>query len=504
MMQEETFDVIVIGAGLGGLLSAAQFLERGQRVAVVERLGHVGGRFTAKTFGGAQVSTGAVHMLPFGSNGVLAAMLRDLAVPHHVFDAEVFGSFYLRGRQIPVRSMLSMARVLGPREFGCLMRLGAAMFLRHPRPEERSLSFRAWLVHQGVTRATYPTIVAFFERVSHFTLSVDLDQVSYPEVCETTKNMFRYGPPGIVAGGCAAVARALEARIRAAGGTLLLHHDVPQVLTEAGTAVGVRLVNRATGEMRAIHAPLIVSDIGGAATNRLIADAANADQSEPPSQGATGLKTHVLSKRSLIPHRGIMYCLDTTRIAGIVQPTNSDPGLAPPGEHLIISHQLWRPDRETIAEARAHALADLTRILGPQTANGWHVLTMSQYHDAWPVNRAVQGHDDAPTTPVPGLYLVGDAVKPSGYLMVEGVAQSVNVVLDLVERNGSHVAPKPSRRRALTWLVAPPAPQRQPPPPAVAEGAPLQPAPRKRDVAQKTAHLTPAATGEEIAPERID
>ena len=65
-----TSDVIVIGAGLGGLLSAAQFLDRGQRVVVVERLAHCGGRFTAKTFQGAQVSTGAVHMLPFGTNEI--------------------------------------------------------------------------------------------------------------------------------------------------------------------------------------------------------------------------------------------------------------------------------------------------------------------------------------------------------------------------------------------------------------------------------------------------
>ena len=96
---DTTFDVIVIGAGLGGLLSAAQFLDRGQRVVLVERLAHCGGRFTAKTFQGTQVSTGAVHMLPFGTNGELAAMLRLLAVPHHIHDSEVFASFHVRRRQ---------------------------------------------------------------------------------------------------------------------------------------------------------------------------------------------------------------------------------------------------------------------------------------------------------------------------------------------------------------------------------------------------------------------
>ena len=92
-MQEQQYDAIIIGAGLGGLLSAAQLVQRGKRVAIVERLPHSGGRFTAKAYQGAQISTGAVHMVPFGSRGVLARMLRSLRVHHSFFVADVFGYF---------------------------------------------------------------------------------------------------------------------------------------------------------------------------------------------------------------------------------------------------------------------------------------------------------------------------------------------------------------------------------------------------------------------------
>jgi glycine/D-amino acid oxidase-like deaminating enzyme len=200
------FDVVVIGAGLGGLLSAAQFLRRGQRVAIVERLAHPGGRFTAKTFHGAQVSTGAVHMLPFGTNGELAAMLRALGVPHHIHDSEVFASFHVRGRQLVCRSVLQLAGVLGPRQFVEFVRIGAAMLLRQPKPEERAQTYRDWL-DRRISRASSPELYAYFERVCHFALSIDLDDVLYPEIVETTKNMFRYGAPGIVEGGCAALTR---------------------------------------------------------------------------------------------------------------------------------------------------------------------------------------------------------------------------------------------------------------------------------------------------------
>ena len=106
MNNPKQVDAIVIGAGLGGLLTAAQLLQRGKHVVVLERLPHSGGRFTAKNFRGVQVSTGAVHMIPFGSGGVLACMLSRLHVPHRFFDADVFGSFQVESYRCPVKPFM--------------------------------------------------------------------------------------------------------------------------------------------------------------------------------------------------------------------------------------------------------------------------------------------------------------------------------------------------------------------------------------------------------------
>src|ERR1700680_3859524 len=134
MQEVNTYDAIVIGAGLGGLLSAAQLLQRGKRVLVLERLSHAGGRFTAKTFQGVQVSTGAVHMVPFGSSGVLSHMLQRLNVPHRFFDADVFGSFHVYGKQYRSRGLLGIFKFLGLRQFFWFTRLGYLMFLRPLSP----------------------------------------------------------------------------------------------------------------------------------------------------------------------------------------------------------------------------------------------------------------------------------------------------------------------------------------------------------------------------------
>ncbi|HET8906273.1 MAG TPA: FAD-dependent oxidoreductase [Ktedonobacterales bacterium] len=475
------FDVVVIGAGLGGLLSAAQFLRRGQRVAIVERLAHPGGRFTAKTFHGAQVSTGAVHMLPFGTNGELAAMLRALGVPHHIHDSEVFASFHVRGRQVVCRSVLQLAGVFGPRQFAEFVRLGAAMLLRQPRPDERTQTYREWL-DRRISRNASPELYAYFERVCHFALSVGLDDVRYPEIVETTKNMFRYGAPGIVDGGCAALTGELERRVVEGGADLRLQHDVVAIEQTSGAVSGVRVRARQTGDEVLLRAPIVISNVGPWATRRLVAvpagvasranvaalpqpiplprgeqttDTGDAEPSAPRAV-ASGLKVHLLSDESIIPHRGIMYCLDTERIAGVVQPSNSDRRLAPPGKHLLITHQLMRGDDVNVE--REAARADLRRLFGNDFGTKIQILTMSQYRGEWPVNRAMQGEDVAPVTGVSGLYLVGDAVKPSGYLMVEGVAQSVNALLDTLDGPETHTPSRPPKSRAFRWLVAPPPP----------------------------------------------
>ena len=474
-MSEQNYDAIIIGAGLGGLLCAAQLLERGKRVIVLERLPHCGGRFTAKTFQGTQVSTGAVHMIPFGSSGVLARMLRRLNVPHRLFDADVFGSFHVRGKQIRSRGLLGVFKVLGPRQFFWFTRVGYLMFFRRLPTQERDLPFSTWLARH-IDMKRNPELVAFFKCISRFALSLELNQVSASEVIATTKNMFRYGAPGIVEGGCAALTGELERRILEQRATLRLRQDVLQIMQEAGHVTGVRVRNKANGEECLLHAPLIVSDIGPRATHALLsnqqltqAEVLKKQGEKVNQQEAIGLKVHLLSDVSLIPHKGIMYCLDTQRIAGMVQPTNCDPQLAPAGKHLLISHQVIPPDQiDNIESEKQLALSDLHSLFGETFDKHCRVLTMSMYRGEWPVNRIVQGADVAPETSVQGLYLVGDAVKPSGYLMVEGVAQSVNSFLDLLDAielgnaegplgmpsilRSRNVAPPPSRFRALRWL----------------------------------------------------
>ena len=56
----DAFDVIVIGAGAGGLLTGARLANLGYRTLVAERLGHVGGRASTRDIDGFKVNNGAI------------------------------------------------------------------------------------------------------------------------------------------------------------------------------------------------------------------------------------------------------------------------------------------------------------------------------------------------------------------------------------------------------------------------------------------------------------
>lgn len=483
MVKSKQVDAIIIGAGLGGLLTAVQLLKLGKHVIVLERLSRSGGRFTAKNFRGVQVSTGAVHMVPFGSSGVLSQMLRYLQVPHRFFDADVFGSFHVHGRQYHARGILGVFKFLNLYQIFWFLRIGYLMFFCRLPQNEHNLPFDRWLERHIPIKGN-SQLISFFQSISRFALSLELSQISTGEVIRITKNMLRYGAPAIVQGGCAELTRQLEETIKSLGGEIQLGCEVVQILQEDGQVTGVRVSHKGNGEEELFVAPLVVSDIGPRATSALLenqrvtqadilskahgqTDQLHAEASlpsaksviDPPSASeAIGLKVHILSDISLIPHKGIMYCLDTKRIAGIVQPTNSDPSLAPDGKHLLISHQVIQSNN--IEEERALALADLRMLFGETFDTHCQILTMGTYRGQWPVNRLAQGTDTTTQTCVQGLFLVGDAVKPSGYLMVEGVAQSVNCFLDKLSQNdqqpkmwqAKHAAALPSRLNALCWL----------------------------------------------------
>jgi phytoene dehydrogenase-like protein len=398
-------DAVVVGAGLGGLLAAVRLTRQGRTVIVLERADRPGGRFTATPLHGAEVSTGALHLVPHGSGGLLARMLRDLDVDVPIVDADVVASFWMDGEHMVCRGAIDLILEVG------------RLLIRGLSPGFEG-SFDQWIrAAVGARSRVYQVARAF----SEFALSLPLSAVSYREMRAVLITTVREGLPGVPRGGCRGLIEGLVEAVRSGGGEVLLEHEVVAIARQHHRVTGVEVRDRRNGGVDVIEAQLVVSNLGPIETLALCGEPAG--KVAPPR--ASGLKIQFLSPTSLISHRGIMFCLGTERVAGIVQPSNADPGLAPPGQHLLMSHQVLQSgDHRAEREA---GLRDLRRIFGT-TFDRCTVLSASRFADSWPVNRAAQGADVRRPAPLAGLHWVGDAYKPRGLMMVEGVAESVRTL----------------------------------------------------------------------------
>ena len=417
-----TYDAIVIGAGLGGLLAAAYVAKRGGRVLVLERLRYIGGRFTTVQQDGCAITTGALHMAPHGAGGPLARAMRELGLPFDVVPRDLFASFYFRGQHVEWTRPWDVMRLFTPRGRLDMLKITTLLSLPLASKHAEEQPFSTWLA----THTGDAGIHQFFETFVQFAVSVLASQISFGEMRAIHQNVLRYGMPATPAGGCQRIVDSLAEFIRQRGGEIRTGVEVQRIC--GGNSVsGVEFRDRQTADSGEIRSPLVISDAGPHATRALLAGEGQRALGEfSHVQSAAGLKLHLVSDRSLIPHNGIMLCLGTRRISGMVQVSRAVPEVVPPGQHMIDTFQVMRTN--SLAEERDLALADLRDIFGEETASHCRVVRASAFRGRWPVNHARQGFDVCDQEPIPGLVMVGDAYKSRGHIMAEGVAAGVRRV----------------------------------------------------------------------------
>jgi phytoene dehydrogenase-like protein len=425
---DNSCDILVIGAGVGGLIAACQLAQAGKRVIVVENLSFIGGRFSGFQADGVEVPSGAFHTFPHGHKGPMAQALRRCGANVNVSTSKMFASFHVDGKHIIARNGFGVFNVV-PRVGDKLML--ARILLQSWVTLKYDGSFGDWLRSLRVS----DEVMMPYERFAGFALSASVHDVPYAEGRKVIEMIIRYGLPGIPQGGAREVARQLGLAATRAGVVIRKNTQAQKLRIEGGRVCGVVVHDRRRDETYTIHAPVVISNAGPGQTLRLAHGLANAPDVPTP---AIGLKIHVLSPRSLIDHDAIMFCLDTQRIAGVLQATNTDPDLAPKGWHLLVSHQVIAPGADWQAE-RDLGLADWKYLFGA-AFDDCKVVGVSQFPARFPVNWAAQGHDlrQQPFADS-GLWMVGDGMKPPGLMMVEGVAASAEqVVAEILKPHRSH------------------------------------------------------------------
>ncbi|NJD52418.1 MAG: NAD(P)/FAD-dependent oxidoreductase [Candidatus Methanoperedens sp.] len=398
--------VVVIGAGLGGLLAGAKLTKAGYDVEIFERLPFIGGRFTNLPYKGFKLSTGALHMIPHGSRGPLAQMLKEVGADVTIIDSSPMAVIQKENREIisfhDFRNELTLTKQV---------KLGTVLAYSLKYKPKSDISFRDWVLKYFDDEFLFKLADSF----CGWALSLAAKDVPAREMLEIIDNMYLYKGSGIPVGGCGAVTDALSGIIRSNGGRIYSQSGVERIIIENEHAKGV-IVNGKT-----IDADIVISDTGHSGTSKLYEcrDKEYLDKisNVKPSKG---IKICLSSDEALIGHSGVFFTPYARRINGINEVTNADPSLAPPGKHLVMSHQAIITD-DLKSEINL-GLFDLKQLF---PGKKYEVLLIQSYSSGWPVNRASSGTDNGNKTPVRNLYIVGDGAKGKGGIEVEGVALGV-------------------------------------------------------------------------------
>ncbi|MFQ5800293.1 MAG: phytoene desaturase family protein [Candidatus Hydrothermarchaeales archaeon] len=412
----------IIGAGLGGLLSGGALAKQRHKVTVFERLPYHGGRFTNIEYKGYQLSTGALHMIPHGSTGPFGTMLKRLGVDVPIVRTKPPGLFRFGGKNYTHKELQDL---FGSWNKVKLIKLTADLRYSNGGDEP----YLEWVRK----RISHKKVFDLANSFCRWALSLDADEISSREAVSITKNIDRYGAPGVPIGGCKAVVDGLAEELKRNGGEIHYQTSVEEIITTDGRVTGLSTSDE-TFEFDAV-----ISNIGPKSTISLCKhkefsrDYIDAVSSLRP---ANGIKISFSSDIPLVGHTCTFFTPEAERIGGLVELTHIDPALAPKGRHLLMSHQkLYGGD---IGKEIEGGIEDLRNIF-PGFDRHCEILMVQCYKNHWPVNRAASGTHLGPQTPIQGLYNVGDGIKPMGFMETEGVAKGVELMLEKFNKDMQEV-----------------------------------------------------------------
>jgi phytoene dehydrogenase-like protein/NAD-dependent dihydropyrimidine dehydrogenase PreA subunit len=404
---QPAYDVVIIGSGIGGLMTAAALAKDGRRVGVFEKLSFVGGRYTEIDHQGYAVTTGAWTSLGPKSN--IGELLEELGVEVDYVSLrnkgyhQQFGIRFMDGRDFP-----SLQAMLPRQDWRAYVRA----LVRGRRLDLQEASTRDY-IEEYVDK---DDLIAAVNAIAATASGVDIDHFPASEYIVVARDSARAGLDfSVTVGGVRTLIEALEGVIRAHGGQIFTQAQVVRILLDRAAAAGIELQG---GEQ--IKADTVIHNGGIGRFVKLVGPenlpsdyVSRVEKLVPVDCAALILGT----TQPLFTEAPILMTPGTERVAGIFDPTLLDPSVAPPGKHMYdVFLPLYSEDRTreldlAMGDLRAlfHNLDDVLDITVPMFFTGSWTGTESGQTFGQIGDQRLD-----PRSPVPNLCLVGMDVIGSG------------------------------------------------------------------------------------------
>ena len=434
---QESYDAVVIGAGIGGLMTAAGLAKAGKNVLVLEQLSFIGGKYTHLLYRDYAIST-AAWTCP-GPKSRIGKLCTQLGAPIEwvtIHDIKRRGEHWIvtkDGRRFASTDEAQETLVGGAKGMVKVYQWIADMY-------DPAVSYPDEMTARQYIERYFPgneEYVKYVETIITYCFaSQTVENFSANEtkraIVDALEQMADWGT---AVGGTAAIVRGLEQVIRQHGGQIATRTKVDAILSEAGQAVGVRLADG-----REIRAAVVVHDAGVKRLIKLMGE-----QNLPPE--------YVKRLRSAIPavvaalilglkepvlggEHSLLHSMGFERTMNCYTPTFFDPKLAPPGKHALDVFWVMQPPYDLAKELEI-VRAQLREIF-PNFDQVVDLQIPMFYQGGWTAEMAHRmGQSGAqrldPVSPVKGLFLVGyDCIGygMAGDIIPHGVRRALHAILN--------------------------------------------------------------------------
>lgn len=424
-----SYDVVVIGSGIGGMSSAALLAHAGYKVLVAEKYPWLGGRFSTREYKGYKLPTGAIGI---ETGGVLESIFKQVGAPFEVTPAPplyywIDGKNYEMPSRGGIRALVDIlakteadrAKIVGriAKEVATEKIMGA--FKRGVTGEAEpgtEKSFRDWLLQYTDN-----------ERVLAVFRCVIMAMFCINDAEMPARQFFHFVSKGVGSGyrvyghatrGNITLVEGLAQVVKGKGGEVWTEAEAQRILVKDGAAKGV--VIRKDSSSVEIDSQVVISNAGPKKTVEMAGRASFDSDYLRRADGQRQcpvLSFLVGADRPFIDLPGMVNPVGTRSLYQYAPVSNICPAVAPPGKHLLVtfggpSSSLYPMNSRV--EIDKH-LEDLREIF-PGFESYAEILRADARNidDEWPAYHAWAGQDLPQKTPVKNLYDVGDGNKPLG------------------------------------------------------------------------------------------
>ncbi len=432
----EKFDSIVIGAGMGGMCAAARLTAAGQRVLVVEKSPHLGGRCSHRDRNGCRVTTGAI-MIPMAESSAIRQAFDLLEVPMDMIELTgrmryrlPHGDFDQAKSGGGLRGIIRFA--LEDDEDRTDQLFQHFLSAMQDMPGD-TITFRDWLEQHTDNE----NVINLFQGFCAALMGTNLHEIPAGEFFRFLAYSSRGSRFGMAVNGNGELMEALATAIEQRGSRILRRTICREICIENGRATGVLVKSRARGE-EFFEGDNVVSNTGPDRTVLLAGgrDMFDADYlaklDESPHEAPIFHISFVTDEPLIEDFDGCLVFGNNKNLIYLEIPSLISPDVSPPGRYL---HTAFGAPTDAANADLKKELENTLRELEenfPGKLDGAEFLVKARHSGEGPGMHRWAGHMLPVTTSIENLFNVGDGSTSPGTIGTEGAAASAREAARLI------------------------------------------------------------------------